>query len=240
MQQNQIVHAQLLDERLTGYLRELVPARSELLEQMEGMAKKEFIPILDLEATTFLRLLLRLGNPKRILEIGTAIGYSAVFMAQNAPDARILTMERDEMRVRTARSWIRKADLETRISIWEGDAFELLKQLKETANEWQGQAFDLIFLDAAKGQYAKFLEEVLPLLAKGGILLSDNVLFQGYVMQEGQVKHKLRTMVNRLREYNWLLAHHSELDTTFLPLGDGMAVSMRKNKCLYGNISHTL
>jgi predicted O-methyltransferase YrrM len=222
------VFEQLLDTKLTGYLRMLVPERPPLLKEMEEFAKQEYIPILDVEATTFLRILLKLTRPRRILEIGTAIGYSTILMADTVRDAEILTVERDEERSRLARHWIERSGFANRIVLHTGDALEWLQTMQPQNPNVPHATFDFIFLDAAKGQYMKFLELLLPLLSKQGLLLSDNVLFQGYVYQEGTVKHKLRTMVNRLREYNHYIACHPDLETTFLPLGDGMAVSLRK------------
>jgi predicted O-methyltransferase YrrM len=223
-----ILFEQLLDTRLTGYLQTLVAERTALLQEMEALARREYIPILDLEATSFLQVLLRLVRPKRILEIGTAIGYSSILMAETVKDAQIVTIERDEERSREARKWIERSGYEKRIQLEVGDALEILQTYQEN-DKSQQSTFDFIFLDAAKGQYMKFFDLLLPLLSAQGVLLSDNVLFQGYVYQEGKIKHKLRTMVNRLREYNTHIAFHPKLDTTFIPLGDGMALSIRKD-----------
>ncbi|BCJ86291.1 O-methyltransferase [Effusibacillus dendaii] len=208
-----------MDNQLTSYIRELVPPRDQLLRAMEQRAEELYIPILDLETAQFLRVTLQQLQPKRILEIGSAIGYSGIWMARSCT-ASIVTIERDAERAEEARQNIAKAGLLARIELLEGDAFELLSSV-------QGP-FDVVFLDAAKGQYPNFLELVLPLLRSGGTLFSDNVFFQGLVAGPEHVKHKLRTIVMRLREYNRLIADHPLLETAFVPLGDGLAVSVKK------------
>jgi predicted O-methyltransferase YrrM len=208
----------MIDPTLVAYLRKLAPVREPLLMEMEHSAEERYIPILDLESVSFLQVLLKIAKPRRILEIGTAIGYSAIVMAR-ACEAQITTIERDAERVNEARDHFAKAGLSGRIELLEGDALELIAPLG---------MYDFVFLDAAKGQYPKFLELIDPHLEQGGILLSDNILFQGLVSGQGEVKHKLRTMVNRLREYNELLANHPGYETTFLPLGDGVSLSVKK------------
>ncbi|ASS74743.1 hypothetical protein CIG75_06985 [Tumebacillus algifaecis] len=208
----------MIDPTLVSYLRGLVPQRDPLLQQMEQRAEAGFIPILDLETVSFMQVLLKIARPRRILEVGTAIGYSALVMA-GACEAQITTLERDAERAAEARVNFDKAGLNGRIELLEGDALDLIEGL--------GQ-YDFIFLDAAKGQYPRFLQLLDPHLEQGGILLSDNILFQGMVSGQEEVKHKLRTMIGRLREYNELLAHHPGYETTFLPLGDGVSLSVKK------------
>ncbi|ARU63550.1 hypothetical protein CBW65_22970 [Tumebacillus avium] len=208
----------MIDPTLVAYLRGLVPERNPLLQEMEQQAEAGFVPILDLETVSFLQVLLKIAKPRRILEVGTAIGYSAIVMAE-ACDAVITTLERDAERAAEARANFAKAGLSARIELLEGDALERIGDLG---------MYDFIFLDAAKGQYPRFLELLDPHLEKGGVLLSDNILFQGMVSGQEEVKHKLRTMINRLREYNELLANHPGYETTFLPLGDGVSLSVKK------------
>ncbi|MGZ4163147.1 MAG: O-methyltransferase [Tumebacillaceae bacterium] len=208
----------MIDPQVVEYLRGLVPPRDELLQAMEQRAEELFIPILDLETAGFLRVLLQIAKPQTILELGTAIGYSGIWMARST-DAKITTIERDEVRAAEARVNFAKAGLTERVELLEGDAFDFIDGLGE---------YDLIFLDAAKGQYPRFLELLGPHLKPGGLLLTDNVLFQGMVSGEVEVRHKLRTMINRLREFNKILAEHPDYETSFLPVGDGMAVSVKK------------
>lgn len=210
-----------MNDEVIQYIRGLVPERDELLTQMEQTAERDAIPILDLDTMQLFRVLLAALQPAAILEVGTAIGYSATVMAR-ACGASIVTIERDPERAAQARENIRLAGLEHRITLHEGDAFDILPDL-------QGP-FDLVFLDAAKGQYPNFLEVVLPLLRDGGILLSDNIFFQGLVTGPEFVKHKLRTIVTRLRDYNQILANHPQLETAFIPVGDGLAISLKSRK----------
>ncbi|KEO85195.1 O-methyltransferase [Tumebacillus flagellatus] len=207
----------MIDEQVVEYLRSLVPERDELLQELESRAEELYIPILDLETMGFLRVFLAVAKPKSILEVGSAIGYSAIVMAR-ATDAVLTTIERDPERAQEARRNLERAGLTERVQLLEGDALEIIPTLGE---------YDLIFLDAAKGQYPRFLELLHPHLKSGGILLSDNVLFQGLVSGDPEVKHKLRTMINRLREYNVMLTQHPDYETSILPVGDGLAVSVR-------------
>ncbi|MFC4768214.1 O-methyltransferase [Effusibacillus consociatus] len=208
-----------MDNELSAYIQGLIPARDELLTRMEQSAEEKAIPILDLETSQLLRVLLRQLNPKKILEVGAAIGYSAIVMAQSC-SAKIVTIERDRERAEEALENIQEAGLQDRIELLVGDAFDILPTLYDS--------FDVVFLDAAKGQYPRFLELVLPLLRASGTLFSDNVFFHGLVAGPEQVKHKMRTIVARLREYNQMLAIDSRLETAFVPIGDGLAVSVKK------------
>jgi predicted O-methyltransferase YrrM len=207
----------MIDTQVVEYLRSLVPERDELLQELERRAEELYIPILDVETMGFLRVFLAVAKPRRILEVGSAIGYSAIVMAR-ATQAQLTTIERDPERAQEARQNLARAGLCERVELLEGDALEIIPTLGE---------YDLIFLDAAKGQYPRFLELLHPHLVPGGVLLSDNVLFQGLVSGDPDVKHKLRTMINRLREYNVLLTQHPDYETSILPVGDGLAVSVR-------------
>jgi predicted O-methyltransferase YrrM len=208
-----------MQNQITAYIQNMIPPRDELLARIEKRAAEKMIPILDLETSQLLRVMLQQINPSAILEIGTAIGYSAIVMARSC-QARIVTIERDKVRAEEAQENIRAAGLQDRIHLLCGDAFDIIPALRDS--------FDVIFLDAAKGQYPNFLERVLPLLRDGGTLFSDNVFFQGLVTGPEYVKHKLRTIVVRLREYNQMLASHPLLETAFVPLGDGMAISVKR------------
>lgn len=208
----------MIDPQLVEYLRGFVPARDELLQEMERYAEEHYVPILNLESAGFLRVLLQIAKPQRILELGTAIGYSTIWLARGS-QAQITTIERDLERSALARDNLGRAGALDQVELLEGDALDLIEGL--------GQ-YDLIFLDAAKGQYPRFLELLTPHLEQGGILLTDNVLFHGMVTGNTEVKPKFKTMVNRLREYNQILAEHPAYETTFLPLGDGLAISVKK------------
>lgn len=171
---------------------------------------------------SFLKFLLKAHRPKRILEVGTAVGFSAILMSEYAPkDCRITTIEKYEKRIPIARQNFIRAGKEDRITLLEGDAMEILKSL--------GGPYDLIFMDAAKGQYIYYLPELLRMLPTGGILVSDNVLQDGDVIESRfAVERRNRTIHARMREYLYALTHCGELTTSILPLGDGVTVSVRE------------
>ncbi|GIM44653.1 O-methyltransferase [Collibacillus ludicampi] len=208
----------MIASELIDYIHNLLPESDPILQEIEQRANELYIPILDPESARFLEVLLMMKKPKRVLEVGTAIAYSTIRMARRI-EGTITTLEVDPERAAEARMNLQRTGLTHKVDLIEGDAFEWIPRLDR---------FDLIFLDAAKGQYPRFLDLLLPHLETGGLLISDNIFFHGLVPGEREVKHKLRTIVNRLREYNRILAFHPELETTFLPLGDGMAISVKK------------
>lgn len=211
-------------ERTTAYINSLDMGNSELLNQIEREALETYVPIIRRETQSFLKTLLTAQKPVSILEVGTAVGFSALLMAEySGPDTRITTIEKYEKRIPIAKENFRRAGREKQITLLEGDAAELLKELTGT--------YDFIFMDAAKGQYIHFLPDILRLLAPGGILLSDNVLQDGDIIESRfAVERRDRTIHSRMREYLYLLTHHPELQTTVLPLGDGVALSVRKEQ----------
>ena len=181
------------------------------------------MPIIRKEMQTFLKLLLAMKKPARILEVGTAVGFSAILMAEYGPaDARITTIENYEKRIPIAEENFRRAGVSDRITMISGDAAEVLKTL-------QGP-YDFIFMDAAKGQYIHFLPEILRLLAADGVLVSDNVLQDGDIIESKfAVTRRNRTIHRRMRDYLYALTHSVELVTAVLPVGDGITVSTKKN-----------
>jgi len=211
----------ITDERVTAYVETLMPARSPVLRRLEVEAQAEGIPIIQPAGAGVLRMLCILHAPRRVLEIGAAIGYSAIHMAEAAMQATIVTMEIDPSRAVRAAANIREAGLADRIELIEGDALELLPALTES--------FDMIFIDAAKGKYSQFMEEAFRLCRPGGIIVSDNVLYRGLVaLLPEQVDRRNRSTVRRIREYNEWLAGHPGLATAYLSVGDGMAVSIKR------------
>lgn len=214
----------IADERLAAYINSLDTGNTEILDTIEREAKAAGVPIIRKEMQSFLKLLLAIKKPERILEVGTAVGFSAVLMAEyTRGSARITTIENYEKRIPMARENFRRAGKEDQITLLEGDAAELLPTLEGT--------FDLIFMDAAKGQYIHFLPEVLRLLAPEGILVSDNVLQDGDILESRFiVTRRNRTIHKRMREYLYVLTHHKELTTAVLPVGDGITVSTRNEK----------
>lgn len=212
----------ITDERFTAYINSLENGNPSYLDELEAYSKKTQVPIIRKETQSLIRTLLVMNKPKRILEVGTAIGFSALFMMEFMPkDGHITTIEKYEKRIPLARENFKRFDTDERITLIEGDAADVLKQL--------AGPFDFIFMDAAKGQYIHFLPEVLRLLETGGVLLSDNVLQDGDVIQSRfAVTRRDRTIHKRMRDYLYTLKKHEQLETAILTLGDGVALSVKK------------
>lgn len=192
-------------------------------KEVEKECRKKHIPLIDRDAADFLKLQLKLFEPKRILEIGSAHGFSTLLLAKNsAEDAEITTIELDKDRALHAKRNFEKYNYDQKIDLKAGDAFDVLMYLKSN--------YDFIFLDAAKGQYFYLFEYIWEILAPGGLLIADNVLYRGKVLENKKIRHKIRTMVNNLRKYLNLIMNHPELDSTIISAGDGMALSRRKYK----------
>ena len=189
---------------------------------VEREALDSYVPIIRKEMQSFLKVLLQIKKPMRILEVGTAVGFSALLMSEYvSEDCKITTIEKYEKRIPIARENFKRAGKEEQITLREGDALEILKSLDET--------YDFIFMDAAKGQYLHFLPEVLRLLKSGGLLVSDNILQEGDLIESRfAVERRNRTIYKRMREYLYELKHNDELVTSLLPLGDGVAISTKR------------
>ncbi|MFS0672895.1 O-methyltransferase [Ornithinibacillus sp. 179-J 7C1 HS] len=212
-----------MDEQLLNYLNNLLPQTEEWVKELEEQAKIDRIPIMDPVGINFLMQLIRLNKPKKILEIGAAIGYSALRMNEANPDALITTIEKDDVRYNQAVNNIRKQKKESSIEIIHGDALEELSKLAENK-----RSYDCIFIDAAKGKYKSFFELALPLLEMNGFIISDNVLFRGYVSDPNFEHPRYKKMVEKIRAYNEWLVNHPSFITTILPIGDGVAISYKK------------
>ncbi len=212
------------DERLKTFINSLEPDTDPFLAELEKTALTAQIPIIRHEMISFLQLFLELKQPERILEIGTAVGFSALVMASfSAPECRITTIERDPERIARARENFSKSAQGNKITLIEGDAASVLHRLDKS--------FDLIFMDAAKGQYIHFLEDAKRLLAPGGVLISDNVLQEGDLLESRYlVERRNRTIYKRMREYLSALKQDPELVTSILPLADGVAVSVKRKE----------
>lgn len=211
----------IVDDRLTSYLHSLDNADSEIVTAIGREARADRVPIIRPETGNLLKVLLRLQKPYRILEIGTAVGYSSILMSECLePGASIITVEKYEKRIPIARENIKRAGKEGCITLIEGDAIEVMKTLDP--------GFDFIFMDAAKGQYIHFLPEVLRLLKKGGLLVSDNVLQDGDIVESRfAVTRRNRTIHSRMRDYLWQLKHMKEFETAVLTVGDGVTISTK-------------
>lgn len=212
----------IVDERMVTYINSLDQGNGAFLDQLEQEAKRDLVPIIRREMQSFLKVLLQIKRPKRILEVGTAVGFSALLMCDNTPDdTTVTTIEKYEKRIPIAKENFKKAGMEHRIIFLEGDAMDILKELKGT--------YDFIFMDAAKGQYIHFMPEIMRLLEKDGILVSDNVLQEGDIIESHfAVERRNRTIYKRMREYLYELKHDERLLTSIIPIGDGAAVSIRK------------
>ena len=211
----------IVDERLVTYINSLDRGNTKILDEIEREAIDTYVPIIRKEMQSFLRLLLAMQKPMRILEVGTAVGFSAILMAEYGPkDCKIVTIENYEKRIPIAKNNFVRAGKEAQITLLEGDAAEILPQLEDP--------FDFIFMDAAKGQYIHFLPEVFRLLKNGGVLVSDNVLQDGDIIESHFiVERRNRTIYKRMREYLYELTHREDLTTAVLPIGDGITVSTK-------------
>ena len=212
-------------DRMEVFLEKYREPLPKPLEELERKALSEDVPIIRSGTRDMLRFLLRERKPKEVLEIGTAVGFSALCMREYLPkSSHITTIEKVEMRLKEARGNLEMLDEDDRITLLEGDAAEVLKQLLT-----KGKSYDFIFMDAAKGQYINWLPDILRLLRDGGLLMSDNVLQDGTIMESRYaVERRDRTIHERMREYLYTLKHMDEFETSILPVGDGVALSVKK------------
>ena len=214
----------IVDERIVTFINSMETENSKILEAIESEALSTYVPIIRKEMQSFLKVLLTIQKPMRILEVGTAVGFSALLMSEYAPaGCEITTIENYEKRIPIARNNFKRAGKEAQITLLEGDAMEVLPTLDEP--------YDFIFMDAAKGQYIHYMPEVMRLLKTGGTLVSDNVMQDGNIIESRfAVERRDRTIHSRMREYLYELKHHEELLTSIIPLGDGVAVSVKLDK----------
>ncbi len=243
--------AELAEEALNLYLDITQVPRPEMLEGLEKTARRDGVPIIRRRVQDFLRVLITMKQPGTILEVGTAVGFSALWMLEYAPsDCKLTTLESDENRVQAAREnflaagFVQKGALEAKEPTGEpqgSDGMLAMNYCREgqeidfrpgdataTLPLLQG-SFDLIFLDAAKGQYPVFLPQLMRLLPPGGVLVTDNALQEGEtLLSRFALPHRDRTIHSRMREYLWAICHDDALETTILPIGDGLAISVRK------------
>lgn len=211
----------IAQERIHTFIQSFDAGNTDYLNQIEQFALKTNVPVIRPQTQSFLKLLLAVKQPKEILEVGTAIGFSALLMSEYGPSGcRVTTIEKYEKRILIAKENFKKAGREDKIRLVEGDALEVLKDLEGP--------FDFIFMDAAKGQYIHFLPDILRLMPVGGLLVSDNVLQDGDILESRYaVTRRDRTIHGRMREYLYTIKHHDQLRTDILPIGDGVTVSVR-------------
>jgi predicted O-methyltransferase YrrM len=209
---------------MTAYINSLDMGNTPLLDEIEREALDTYVPIVRREMQSFLKVLLAMKKPMRILEVGTAVGFSTLLFCEYAPEgAHITTIEKYEKRIPIAKENFRRAGRQEQITFLEGDASLILAELKGT--------YDFIFMDAAKGQYIHFLPDVMRLLEPGGVLVSDNVLQDGDIIESHYaVERRNRTIYKRMREYLYELKHDERLMTTIVPIGDGATVSVRREE----------
>lgn len=214
----------LLDQKLLSYIEELIPQRDPLVAEMEEYAAIHHVPIMKLTGIEAMLQLLRVHRPANILEIGTAIGYSALRMAMTLPDARIVTIERNDERYVSACEFISRSNHQEQIVLLQGDALELEDMVSSFA------PFDAIFIDAAKGQYQKFFSIYSKHLNGDGMIITDNVLFKGLVAEEEIDSKRTRNLVRKIADFNRWLMNHPDYDTVILPVGDGVAISKKRGE----------
>lgn len=212
----------ILNERLVAFINSFDKGNTPFLDQIEKDALQAEVPIIRRDMQNFLRFLLSLVRPERILEVGTAVGFSALLMGEyGPPGCKITTIEKYEKRIPVAKENFRLAGREEQITLLEGDAADILRDMEGS--------FDFIFMDAAKGQYLNFLPDILRLMAPGALLVSDNVLQDGDILESRfAVTRRNRTIHARMREYLYCLTHDPQLETCIVPVGDGVTLSTKK------------
>ena len=213
----------IVDERMVTYIRSLEVPERAVIEAIEQEALRDRVPIIRKEMQSFLKVLLMIKRPMRILEVGAAVGFSSILMSEYMPEGgHITTIENYDKRIPIARANFKRAGKEEQIDLIEGDALEVMHGLEGP--------YDLIFVDAAKGQYIHYLPEVMRLLGIDGVLVSDNVLQEGDIIESRfAVERRNRTIHSRMREYLYELKHHDQLQTSIIPLGDGVALSVKRS-----------
>ncbi len=211
----------IIDERMATFIDSFDTGNTSFLDEIEKEALLSNVPIIRKPMQKLLRFILKQNKPDSILEVGTAVGFSALLMAEYSPETcHITTIENYEPRINKAKENIQKADKGKKITLIEGDATKVLKEIDDK--------FDIVFMDAAKGQYINFLPEVLRVLKKGGLLISDNVLQDGDIIESRfALERRNRTIHARMREYLYTITHTDELETVILPVGDGVTLSYR-------------
>lgn len=210
----------IVNDKVENYIRETLKPSQGLLRDLELYAEENSVPIIHKEVADLLRVILKLKRPKKILELGCAIGYSSLFFADVLDgDVEIVTTERNPIMLDRAQDNIKKAGMEDRIKILVGDAEETLKDLEGT--------FDMIFIDAAKGHYKMFFDILIGKLNHGGIVISDNILYKGMIASDDYVVRRKKTIVKRMRTYLDYICDLEGISTSLIPIGDGLAISYK-------------
>ncbi len=212
----------IVNERVVAYINSLDCGNSDICNTIEKEAIADEVPIIRKEMGNLLKVLLQLVQPERILEVGTAVGYSSILMSENMPkNCTITTIENYDKRIPVAKNNFKRAGKEDVITLIEGDALEVLKTLEGP--------YDFIFMDAAKGQYINYLPDIKRVLRKGGLLISDNILQEGEIVESRYaVTRRNRTIHTRIREYVYELTHSEDFVTSIVPIGDGITLSVKQ------------
>ncbi|SEJ23166.1 Predicted O-methyltransferase YrrM [Bhargavaea ginsengi] len=220
----------MMEHEYSRYSEGLIPSRPERVLEMERYAREHRVPIMQLEGMEALLQILRVQRPKRILEIGTAIGYSAIRMAEALPGTQVVTIEREPAMQDKAENNIGESDAAERIRLVRGDALELGDNLPEGP-------FDALFIDAAKGQYKRFFDIYEPLLSDSGVIYCDNMFMHGLAAENPKdIPKKNRTMIRKLKEFTEWLMSHPGYDSALLPVGDGLMISTKKESTEEGAV----
>ncbi|MCL6570623.1 MAG: O-methyltransferase [Bacillus sp. (in: Bacteria)] len=214
----------MLNIKLHSYIEDLISERNPLLTEMETYARDHKVPIMELVGLETMLQILRIHRSKRILEVGTAIGYSALRMAEALTDAHIVTVERDVERFQLATDFIKRSKHKEQLTLIHGDALEVEDLVARHG------PYDTIFIDAAKGQYKKFFEIYANYLAEDGIIITDNVLFKGLVCESEIESKRTRNLVKKIDDFNHWLMGLPDYDSVILPVGDGVALSKRRGE----------
>lgn len=202
------------------FIRQLFDTRQGILKDIEDYANRNFIPIVKPEVAKFLETIIKIKQPENILEIGTAIGYSSIVMLSAYENSKVFTIEKDMDMAEIAKENFIKASLLNRVELIKGDALDVLPCLN--------RKYDLIFIDASKGHYKEFFDESLKVLNDNGVLICDNILYKGYVVNEVHVKHKRRTIVYRMRDFISYILNKTGISTSIIPIGDGLSISVKE------------
>lgn len=210
------------DNAIKQYLEDLLPVRNEFFQELEQFALDHRVPIMEPTGIETMLQMMKIQRPKQILEIGTAIGYSALRMADALPHTKVVTLEMDDIRVEQAMRNIQAASMDERVTVLKGNALDLYEEVAVHGS------YDAIFIDAAKGQYIKFFEMYSELLTENGCIYTDNVLFKGLVAQSDITTKRLASLVKKIDAYNRWLMDNKRFDTIIIPVGDGLAVSRKR------------
>ena len=212
----------IIPERMSVYINSLDVGNGAFLDELEQEALRDDVPIIRQDMQSFLKVLLAMHQPKQILEVGTAVGFSALLMAANTEMCHITTIEKYEKRIPVAKENFQKSGMGHRITLLEGDALAIMQELTGT--------YDMIFMDAAKGQYKLFYDMIIDKLRVDGLLISDNILYKGMVAHDDFVIRRKKTIVKRMRNYLDYICNCDYLSTSLIPIGDGVALSYKNNK----------